>query len=72
MNPRRTPLEQKLGTFIRMLASERDGEVVAAARATQPFISIVGHITIDELRQILDHTSMTNGYANRYLFTCAP
>jgi hypothetical protein len=30
---RRTPLEQKLGTFIRMLASERDGEVVAAARA---------------------------------------
>ena len=39
-------------------------------RATQPFISIVGHITIDELRQILDHTSMANGYANRYLFTC--
>ena len=38
MNPRRTPLEQ---TFIRMLASERDGEVVAAARATQLFISIV-------------------------------
>jgi len=31
-DPRRTPLEQKLGTFIRMLASERDGEVVAAAR----------------------------------------
>jgi hypothetical protein len=31
--PWRTPLEQKLGTFIRMLASERDGEVVAAARA---------------------------------------
>jgi hypothetical protein len=39
-------------------------------RATQPFISIVGHITIDELRQVLDHTSMANGYANRYLFTC--
>jgi hypothetical protein len=33
MNPRRTPLEQKLGTFIRMLAGERDGEVVTAARA---------------------------------------
>ena len=33
MSPRHTPLEQKLGTFIRMLASERDGEVVAAARA---------------------------------------
>jgi hypothetical protein len=38
--------------------------------ATQPFISIVGHITIDELRRILDQTSMANGYANRYLFAC--
>src|SRR5687768_13586034 len=33
MNPRRTPLEQKLGTFIRMLASERSGEDVEAAPA---------------------------------------
>ena len=39
-------------------------------RATQPFISIVGHITADELRQTLDHTSMANGYANRFLFAC--
>jgi Protein of unknown function (DUF3987) len=39
-------------------------------RATRPFISIVGHITADELRQALDHTSMANGYANRFLFTC--
>jgi hypothetical protein len=33
MSNRRTTPEQKLGTFIRLLASERDGEVVAAARA---------------------------------------
>lgn len=39
-------------------------------RATRPFISIVGHITGDELRQALDHTSMANGYANRFLFAC--
>jgi hypothetical protein len=39
-------------------------------RATRPFISIVGHITADELRQTLDHTSMANGYANRFLFAC--
>jgi hypothetical protein len=39
-------------------------------RATQPFISIIGHITADELRQTLDHTSMANGYANRFLFAC--
>jgi hypothetical protein len=38
--------------------------------ATRPFISIVGHITADELRQALDHTSMANGYANRFLFAC--
>lgn len=38
--------------------------------ATQPFISIIGHITADELRQALDHTSMANGYANRFLFAC--
>jgi hypothetical protein len=39
-------------------------------RSSRPFISIVGHITADELRQVLDHTSMANGYANRFLFAC--
>jgi hypothetical protein len=39
-------------------------------RATDPFISIVGHITAEEIRQSLDHTSMANGYANRFLFVC--
>jgi hypothetical protein len=39
-------------------------------RATDPFISIIGHITADEIRQSLDHTSMANGYANRFLFIC--
>jgi hypothetical protein len=33
MNAGRTTPDQKLGTFIRLLASDRDGEVVAAARA---------------------------------------
>jgi hypothetical protein len=40
------------------------------ARATHALISIIGHITADELRQTLDHTSMANGYANRFLFAC--
>ncbi len=39
-------------------------------RVTNGFISIAGHITIEELRQKLDHTSMANGYANRFLFAC--
>ena len=38
--------------------------------ATEAMISIVGHITANELRQSLDHTSMSNGYANRFLFAC--
>jgi hypothetical protein len=39
-------------------------------RATRPYVSIIGHITADELRQTLDHASMANGYANRFLFAC--
>jgi hypothetical protein len=40
------------------------------ARATEAFISIIGHITLDELRDMLDRTSMANGFANRFLFAC--
>ncbi len=40
------------------------------ARATGAHVSIVGHITAGELRQSLDETSMSNGYANRFLFVC--
>jgi len=40
------------------------------ARATGAHISIVGHITAEELRRDLDRTSMCNGYANRFLFGC--
>ena len=31
------------------------------SKATKPFISTTGHITIDELQQSLDRTSMANG-----------
>jgi Protein of unknown function (DUF3987) len=40
------------------------------ACTTEPHISISAHITEDELRRGLDHTSMANGYANRFLFAC--
>jgi hypothetical protein len=36
----------------------------------KPHISIVGHITSGELARELDEISMTNGYANRFLFAC--
>jgi hypothetical protein len=40
------------------------------ARVTAPMISIISHITIEELREALDRTAMANGYANRFLFAC--
>jgi Protein of unknown function (DUF3987) len=34
----------------------------------EPHISIMGHITKEELVKTLDQVSMTNGYANRFLY----
>jgi Protein of unknown function (DUF3987) len=39
-------------------------------KATKAFISIIGHITADELRNLLDQTEMLNGFANRFLLAC--
>lgn len=38
------------------------------ARATDAHVSIIGHITKDELRRLLTETESANGFANRYLF----
>jgi hypothetical protein len=40
------------------------------AVVTAPLISIIGHITMDELVRQLDQTSFANGFANRFLFAC--
>jgi hypothetical protein len=40
------------------------------ARATAAHISIVSHITADELRRYLDRTELGNGFANRFLWIC--
>jgi hypothetical protein len=40
-------------------------------RATGAHISIVGHITRDELLKHLTETEMANGFANRFLWICA-
>ncbi len=40
----------------------------APARATDAHISIVGHITRDELRRLLNQTEAANGFANRFLW----
>jgi hypothetical protein len=40
------------------------------ARASGAHISIIGHITIDELRRYLTSTEISNGFANRFIFVC--
>jgi hypothetical protein len=39
------------------------------AIATDAHISIIGHITAEELRRNLDQTEISNGFANRFLWT---
>jgi hypothetical protein len=38
--------------------------------ATEPLISMVAHITLDELRQRLDKLSISDGFGNRFLYSC--
>ncbi len=38
------------------------------ATATDTHVSIIGHVTRDELRRHLDRTEMANGFANRFLW----
>jgi hypothetical protein len=40
------------------------------ARSTGAHISIVGHITADELRRYLSETETANGFGNRFMFAC--
>ncbi len=40
----------------------------STARATGPHISIIGHITADELRRYLNATETANGFGNRFLW----
>ncbi len=40
------------------------------AKATDAHISIVGHVTDDELRRYLSVTEQANGFANRFLLAC--
>ena len=41
------------------------------ARCNEPHISIISHITKEELLRCLSDTESANGYANRFLFACA-
>jgi 5S rRNA maturation endonuclease (ribonuclease M5) len=60
-----------LSTFIRQAWDTGDLAVMrrdSPDRATNAHISIIAHITGDELRRCLDSTDTVNGYANRFLW----
>jgi hypothetical protein len=40
-------------------------------KATAPHISVVGHVTLEELRQELRGSEAVNGFGNRFLWLCA-
>jgi hypothetical protein len=40
------------------------------ARASGAHVSLIGHITADELRRYLTQTETANGYGNRHLWVC--
>jgi hypothetical protein len=42
-----------------------------AAKATGAHVSVVGHITAEELRRYLTATEAGNGFGNRFLWVCA-
>jgi hypothetical protein len=39
-------------------------------RVNGAHVSVLGHITVEELRRRLTETEMANGFANRFLFVC--
>ena len=62
-----------LSPVIRQSWDQGDLNIVtknSPARATGAHISIIGHITRDELTRNLDRTEAGNGFANRFIWLC--
>jgi hypothetical protein len=69
-------LTREGNTLSSVLRSSWDGDNLrtmtknSPTRATNPHVSLIGHITLEELRKYLDHTEVFNGLANRILWAC--
>jgi hypothetical protein len=67
-------MKREGNTLSPVLRNAWDGETLRTMvkhsphRATDPHISILGHITLDELVRLLTETEMANGLANRILW----
>jgi hypothetical protein len=68
-------VERHGNTLSSLMRKAWDGGILStmtrssSLRATGAHISIVGHITVDELRARLTRTDTANGFANRFLFS---
>jgi hypothetical protein len=68
-------LEREGNRLSALLRSAWDGESLATMtksplRATDPHISLIGHITFRELQALLSEIDIANGLANRVLWLC--
>lgn len=68
---------RKDNTLTAILRSAWDGKDLRTlakncpARATAPHVSLIGHVTFDELKNKLRGDSLSNGFANRFLWIFA-
>lgn len=67
-------MERSGNTLSPVLRTAWDGEVLRIltknwpAKASNPHVSIIGHVTKDEVLRYLDRTEVANGFANRFLW----
>ena len=72
-----TVIDREKNTLSHVLRQAWDGNTLQTLvknnpnRCTAPHVTLVGHITCEELRHLLDAISAANGFANRFLITCA-
>jgi hypothetical protein len=70
-------MKREGGTVSEVLRRAWDGTPLqtltknSPARATGAHVSLIGHITRDELVRHLDQTEIANGLVNRFIFCCA-
>jgi hypothetical protein len=66
--------ESTLSAVIRNTWDGRDLRILnknSPTKATGAHVSLIGHITVEELRRYLTATEQCNGFGNRFLFVCA-
>jgi hypothetical protein len=70
-------MDQRGNTLSVVLRQAWDGSTLGtltrahSMRASDTHVSVIGHITAEELAHELDDTDTANGFANRFLWVCA-